>query len=87
MPGITGVILGKAGNNIMETRETQFGVCAKCRGVSSCQPGKHNIIVTQVGRHSDDYFPSHAYDMCDDCLADLLDYIETDKSAGKEALE
>lgn len=56
--------------------EVQFGKCCRCNGVSSTKPNHHSVLITEESSSERNYFPQHAYDLCNECIEDLKCWLE-----------
>jgi len=61
----------------------QFGRCVRCNAVSTCFPGKHNLILLREIKT--ECYHQYAYDLCNECIDGVLQWVEVQTS--KEALQ
>lgn len=54
----------------------QFGLCVKCRTVASPPVGHHSVMLYKDLLNEVNASRSYAYDLCDNCIEELIDWIE-----------
>lgn len=64
----------------VKMEKDQMSKCFKCRQACSQPPGKHNI---EINMELIDVHRTFVYDLCDDCMDQIIDWIE-EKSRHKD---
>ncbi len=69
-----------------EIKITQFGLCARCRSMCNAPFDEHNIIIYSNPSELSqcNYIQSYAYDLCQECINEILNWIENGTNSSFE---